>query len=177
MKEILKKITDQSRFQVQTFHGALLLEGRILSPSEAESAGLLQYLIASQMMSEVDIGRMKNLKKKAEEVEKNNGDLHDLISEAKNLGFRPEAFAKLAEQQDRVICQCIKSASSDNGNSWEKLRIVNAEEQQDADKGLLWVGNFSQEDRKKIIDRAMEGHKEASEKLAGFFSHQQQGSF
>tara|TARA_R100001594_G_scaffold149697_1_gene208276 strand:- start:31 stop:282 length:252 start_codon:yes stop_codon:yes gene_type:complete len=81
MKEILKKITDQSRFQVQTFHGALLLEGRILSPSEAESAGLLQYLIASQMMSEVDIGRMKNLKKKAEEVEKNNGDLHDLISE------------------------------------------------------------------------------------------------
>ena len=176
MKEILKTIAENSRFRVTAFHGALELEGRILSPGEAESAGLLQYLIASQMMTKVDIKRMKELKEQAQQIENNQGDLQDLINQAKNLGFRPEAFAKLNEQQDRVICQCIKSASSD-GNNWERLKIVTAEEQQDAEKNILWVGVFSQEDRQKIISKAMEGHKEASSKIAGFLGSRASGSF
>ena len=176
MKEVLKKIAEQSRFEVPCFHGALHLQGRILSPSEAEAAGLLQYLIASQMITKVDLKKMNELKERAESVAE-TGDIDGLISEARNMGFRPEAFSRMSEQQDRVVCQVIRAASSDGGKTWNRLKIVTAEEQQDPDNNILWIGVLNQADRKEIISKAMSGHTEASEKLAGFFGGNRNGSF
>ena len=69
-KDILKRIASSSRFQVQVFGGAVIFQGRILSPSEAESAGLLTYLLASQITTKEDLQRMQHIQKKAEQIER-----------------------------------------------------------------------------------------------------------
>ena len=41
-------------------------------------------------------------------------------------------------------------------------------DQQNAKQNRLWVGMLRSEDRKAILNRAMSGHKEASERLKSF---------
>ena len=168
-KDILKRIASSSRFQVQVFGGAVIFQGRILSPSEAESAGLLTYLLASQITTKEDLQRMQHIQKKAEQIDDATTDnIDDILSEARKLGFSPDALSAFHEQQNRVICQVIRAGSTDNGETFSKLRLVTAEEQQNSDEGVLWVGLLSNKDRNKILETAMEGHKEASKTIAGF---------
>jgi hypothetical protein len=77
---------------------------------------------------------------------------------------------KCGDSQDRIICQTVKLASLDNGESWEPLRFCTAEDQQDPERGMLWVGVLSATDRSLILDKAMKGHKEAATRLASFRS-------
>ncbi|MBG89540.1 MAG: hypothetical protein CMO80_21955 [Verrucomicrobiales bacterium] len=170
-KEILKRIASQSRFVVQCFGGEVWLEGRILSPTEAESAGLLQYLIASQITSQKSMEHLSKLKNQAEKVseEEDISGLASLIEDARKMGFRPEALGKFHHHQDKIISQCIRRCSTDSGNTWENIQIVVSEDQQNASQNRLWVGLLSNADRDMIINHAMKGHREAEERIAGFF--------
>ena len=167
--EILKRIASSSRFEVKAFEGAVILQGRILSPSEAESAGLLTYLLASQITTKEDLQRMQAIQKRAETIEEaTEENIDDILSEAKKLGFSPDALSAFHEQQNRVICQVVRAGSTDGGETFTKLRFVSAEEQQNPEKSVLWVGLLSNKDRNTILESAMSGHKEASKRIAGF---------
>ena len=50
MLELLKEIQDSSKFTIPIFDGALLVEGRILSPAEVEAAGLTSSMIAREII-------------------------------------------------------------------------------------------------------------------------------
>ena len=158
MKEIINKIINQSKFDIPCFEGALILQGRILTPSEAQAAGLASGLLAASMANPAQFKEM-------ETIAKNNDteNIDKLIELAQKI--RPESIEAIGEAQDKIICRVIKKASSDNGVTWNNINLVHSVDQQDADKNRLWVGMIPEEDRKKILDRAMQGHKEAIEKI------------
>tara|TARA_Y100001973_G_C5049276_1_gene256819 strand:+ start:190 stop:678 length:489 start_codon:yes stop_codon:yes gene_type:complete len=158
MKEIINKIINQSKFDIACFEGALILQGRILTPSEAQAAGLASGLLAASMANPAQFKEM-------ETIAKNNDteNIDKLIELAQKI--RPESIEAIGEAQDKIICRVIKKASSDNGVTWNNINLVHSVDQQDADKNRLWVGMIPEEDRKKILDRAMQGHKEAVEKI------------
>ena len=158
MKEIINKIINQSKFDIPCFEGALILQGRILTPSEAQAAGLASGLLAASMANPAQFKEM-------ETIAKNNDteNIDKLIELAQKI--RPESIEAIGEAQDKIICRVIKKASSDNGVTWNNINLVHSVDQQDADKNRLWVGMIPEEDRKKILDRAMQGHKEAVEKI------------
>ena len=79
-------------------------------------------------------------------------------------------MAKLGESNDRLICKVIRRASMDGGETWEKVQIVTAEEQQDAKENKLWVGVFNGKDRDAILEKALEGHQVAAHRIAAFRS-------
>jgi len=158
MKEIINKIINQSKFDIACFEGALILQGRILTPSEAQAAGLASGLLAASMANPAQFKEM-------ETIAKNNDteNIDKLIELAQKI--RPESIEAIGEAQDKIICRVIKKASSDDGVTWNNINLVHSVDQQDADKNRLWVGMIPEEDRKKILDRAMQGHKEAVEKI------------
>jgi len=169
-KEILKRIAAGSRFEVPLFEGAIIVQGRILSPTEAESAGLLTYLLASQITTKQDLVRMEEIRNKALDVNEDSeaSQIDQLLFQAKQLGFSPDALGAFREQQNKIICQVVRAGSTDNGETFSKLRLVTAEEQQDPEQNILWIGVLTNEDRETIIDKAMSGHKEASKSIATF---------
>ena len=170
-KDVFQKITEQSRFTVPAFGGSILFQGRILSPSEAESAGLLQYLIASQLLSRGDNDKLGELREHAKKVaDSEPSAVAELIDQARKLGFRPEVLPRLHEHQDKIVCQVIRAASLDGGQSWEQCKLVTAEEQQNPELGMIWIGLLSSEDRQAIIKKALQGHKGAEDRIAGFLS-------
>ena len=155
----LKTFTDASRFQVSIFNGKLHLEGRILSVTEAEAAGMASGLIIAAMAPPEDLEKIQ--KAKTED---------DRISELLRIAntIKPEQMARLGESNDQIICKVIRRASMDGGESWENIRIVSAEEQQNAEENKLWVGVFTSEDRDTILNKALEGHREAADRIASF---------
>ena len=166
MKDILNKIAAQSRFTIDIFSGQVKVQGRILSPQESEALGLTSGMIASQLFPDRAKARMKEWTKLAEQAENGEQNVDEILNAIKDI--RPEQLLKISEHQDRIISKVIKSASSDDGETWEPLQIVLSETEQDPDKGRLWVGLLSSQDRRAIIDKAMQGHKEAAEALASF---------
>ena len=155
----LKSIADTSRFQVSIFNGKLHLEGRILSVTEAEAAGMASGLIIAAMAPPDDLKKLQKAKNE-----------EDRISELLRIAdtIKPEQMARLGESNDQIICKVIRRASMDGGKTWENIRIVSAEEQQNADANLLWVGVFTSEDRETILDKALEGHRRAADRIASF---------
>tara|TARA_R100000655_G_scaffold24339_1_gene48927 strand:+ start:1725 stop:2237 length:513 start_codon:yes stop_codon:yes gene_type:complete len=164
--DILKEIANAAKFQMIIFDGALKIEGRILSPAEVESAGLASALLASQVIkgkNQAEIDRMQKAAEAAQDGDTQNIEM--LLSLANSIN--PRMLEEMSVKEDQLIIKCVKRCSKD-GSNWEPLILVDAIEQQDAKRNRLWIGMLLAEDRKKILDRAMKGHKEASERLKSF---------
>ena len=159
MKNILNAIINESKFIIPAFDGKLLLEGRILSPSEAQAAGLASGLIAASMTNPKEIVELERLSEDSE----NPDNMDRILQIARSI--RPESLIAIGESHDRIICKVIQKASTDNGENWQRIHIVQAVDQQSADKNRLWVGMIPEDDRKAIIEKALEGHKQAIDKI------------
>lgn len=166
--DILKEIANSAKFEMDIFNGVLKIEGRILSPTEVETAGLASALLASQVIkgkSPAEIQRVQEAAQAAQGGDTQNLDM--LLSLANSIN--PRMLEEMSIKEDRLIMRCVKRCSKD-GSRWEPLILVDAIEQQDPSKNRLWVGMLLAEDRKAILDRAMKGHKEAGERLKSFLS-------
>ncbi len=164
--DILKEIANSAKFEMTIFNGVLKIEGRILSPSEVEAAGLASALLASQVIkgkNQAEIQRMQEAAQAAQDGDTQNLDV--LLSLANSIN--PRMLEEMSVKEDRLIMKCVKRCSKD-GSRWEPLILVDAIEQQDPSRNKLWVGMLLAEDRKAILDRAMKGHKEAGERLKSF---------
>ena len=157
----LEDIAAVSRFKVECFEGKLHVEGRILSVTEAESAGMASGLIIAALAPPADLVKLQGAKTEEERI-------IELLTMSKKI--RPEQMAKLGESNDRLSCKVIRRASMDGGETWEKVQIVTAEEQQDAKENKLWVGVFNGKDRDAILEKALEGHQVAANRIAAFRS-------
>ena len=67
--DILKEIADAAKFEMMIFDGALRIEGRILSPSEVEAAGLASALLASQVIKGKSQEQIERMQEAAERVQ------------------------------------------------------------------------------------------------------------
>lgn len=161
----LKDIVSASRWKHPIYDGKAILEGRILSPSEAEAAGLASSLLASQMAPPDKLAEFEAMQKKAEA---DDADYSELLNFARLIN--PDGLLKLAEANDKVICACVKRVSMDDGATWENIKIVLSEGDQDAEKNHLWVGLLFDADRTAVIDKCLQGHKAAQKRIAGFLA-------
>ena len=155
---ILQEIVKASRWTETIYDGKLTIEGRILSPAEAESAGLSSALIASTLTSKEDLKKIQDLSEK----EFKEDDLFELSKRIK-----PEKLLELAAQNDKIICSCVRKFSVD-GKTFEDFKLVFHEKDQDAEKNHLWVGMISDADRAKLLNHCLQGHREAAKRIAGF---------
>ena len=166
-KNILEEIITSASFSVDAFDGAIKIEGRILSPSEVESAGLASALLASAIFKGQSKDQIAKTQEIAERVEK--GEVDDMEELLQMVGsISPDQLERMAEREDRLLIKCVRRVSKDEGATWERLHLVSGIDQQNAQQNKLWVGMLRTEDRKAILDRAMSGHKEAAARLAGF---------
>lgn len=166
-KNILEEIVASASFVIDAFDGLVKIEGRILSPSEAEAAGLASAMIASAIFKGQNKEQIQETQRIAEKVERGEAeDIEDLLKIASSIS--PEQMERIAEREDRLLIKCVKRCSKDGGQTWEALHLVSVVDQQNAKQNRLWVGMLNSVDRKAILDRAMSGHKEASERLKSF---------
>tara|TARA_R100000426_G_scaffold6388_1_gene8334 strand:- start:3906 stop:4403 length:498 start_codon:yes stop_codon:yes gene_type:complete len=161
MKDILQKIIINSRWTYPIFDGQIIIEGRILSPQEAEICGLSSALIAKSIMTEQHLRDLARLQVKEEIKEE------DEFEEVMRLlqGFDPDKILQMAESQDKILVNCVRRASSDKGVKWQDFRLVLEESKQSAVQNRLWVGMLPDKDRKAMIDLCMQGHKKADEAI------------
>ena len=161
MKDILQKIITNSRWTYPVFDGQIIIEGRILSPQEAEICGLSSALIAKSIMSEQHLKDLARLQVKEEMKEE------DEFEEVMRLlqGFDPDKILEMAESQDKILVNCVRRASTDKGVKWQDFRLVLEESKQSAIQNRLWVGMLPDKDRKAMIDLCMQGHKKADEAI------------
>ena len=169
MKDLLKQITTNSRWTHQAYDGLLHIQGRILSPAEANAAGVASSLIASDLATSRTSQEYAKLHKRIDgkdfsDIEES--DMKMMMQMMKQI--RPETLISMAEQQDKILCQVVIQASSDEGETWERLHLVLGESQQNPDQNRLWVGMLPEDDRKEMMRKALSGHRRASEKLATF---------
>ena len=155
----LQKLTSLSRWRLPIFGGKVHIEGRILSVSEAETSGLASGLLLATMASPEVLAKTASLKTEEEKTAA-------IIRMSKNISAAQ--ISKLNEANDLIICKVIKMASLDGGENWQKIQIVAAEEQQDHEQNRLWVGVLNEKDRDAILEKALEGHKEAVTRIASF---------
>lgn len=156
MLPILKEIADKSRWNLKVFEGQLHLSGRILSPIEAQAAGIASKTIMLKMYN-----AMKEMPTEESEEEKEQRLIHQMES------LKPQDLIDFGSMQDRVICQVCDKASED-GENYEKIVLVQNEGQQNPTRNFLWVGMLSQDDKNAIFDAAMYSVKEASPTLDNF---------
>lgn len=164
--DILKEIAESAKFEMKIFDGALTIEGRILSPAEVEAAGLASALLASQVIRGKSQDQIKAMQDAAEKAQEGDAGNIDMLLQMANT-INPKMLEEMSVKEDQLIIKCVKRCSKD-GVKWEPLHLVDAVERQDPRQNRLWVGMLLSEDRKAILDRAMKGHKEASERLKSF---------
>lgn len=164
--DILKEIADAAKFEMMIFDGALRIEGRILSPSEVEAAGLASALLASQVIKGKSQEQIERMQEAAEKVQSGEDENLEMLLQMANT-INPRMLEEMSVKEDQLIIKCVKRCSKD-GVKWEPLHLVDAVERQDPRQNRLWVGMLLAEDRKAILDRAMKGHKEAGERLKSF---------
>lgn len=169
MLNIIEQIDASTRWTAELFGGRLLVQGRILSPLEAEAAGLSSNLVASGMLDQKQIQKMIKQKDKIADINFEDPSDED-VSYLMNLmhGFKPEQLLSIEEQQNKIIQQVVRRASQDQGATFEDLHIVLGYEQQSPTQNRLWVGMLSKEDREVILDHALQGHRRAAESLQTF---------
>ena len=166
-KNILEEIITSASFEVDAFDGLIKIEGRILSPSEVEAAGLASALLASAIFKGQSKEQIQKTQEMAQAVERGEvDDIDDLLAMVGQIS--PDQLERMAEREDRLLIRCVRRCSKDGGETWEDLQLVSGIDQQNAKQNKLWVGMLKSEDRKKILDCAMKGHEEAAARLAGF---------
>jgi len=151
MLSVLTEIAEKARWQLDAFQGKLKLSGRILSPIEAQAAGIASKTLISRMMQ-----TMKDEKES------------EMTLEQQIEKITPEDILTFGAMQDRVLCQVVDKASQDGGETWEKLTLVQFEKQQNPKKNVLWVGMITQEDKNLIFEEAMMSVKEAADQADNF---------
>lgn len=151
MLSVLTEIAEKARWQLDAFQGKLKLSGRILSPIEAQAAGIASKTLISRMMQ-----TMKDEKES------------EMTLEQQIEKITPEDILTFGAMQDRVLCQVVDKASQDGGETWEKLTLVQFEKQQNPKKNVLWVGMITQEDKNSIFEEAMMSVKEAADQADNF---------
>ena len=151
MLSVLTEIAEKARWQLDSFQGKLKLSGRILSPIEAQAAGIASKTLISRMMQ-----TMKDEKES------------EMTLEQQIEKITPEDILTFGAMQDRVLCQVVDKASQDGGETWEKLTLVQFEKQQNPKKNVLWVGMITQEDKNLIFEEAMMSVKEAADQADNF---------
>ncbi len=151
MLSVLTEIAEKARWKLPAFSGKLHLSGRVLSPIEAQAAGIASKTLITRMMSTI----------REEEAE-------ELTLDQKIEKITPEDILTFGAMQDRVLCQVVDKASQDGGETWEKLTLVQYEAQQNPNKNVLWVGMISQDDKNLIFEEAMVSVKEAADKAGNF---------
>lgn len=151
MLSVLTEIAEKARWQLSAFQGKLKFSGRVLSPIEAQAAGIASKTLISRMMA-----TMKEDKPE------------EMSFEKRIENITAEDILTFGAMQDRVLCQVVDKASQDDGATWEKLTLVQYEKQQNPKKNVLWVGMISQEDKNAIFEQAMMSVKEAAEQAENF---------
>lgn len=160
MKEVLNKIITNSRWQYPIFDEKIIIEGRILSPSESEICGLSSALIAKSIMSNDQIKQISQIQN--EDVT-NQDDIERVFKILES--FEPDKILQMNESQDKILCQCVRRASIDKGVSWQNFTFVLDEKNQCSLNNRLWIGMIEDADRKKMIELCMQGHKKATESI------------
>lgn len=156
---IIEKIAESSRWQIKIFNDKIMIEGRILSPSESEAAGLTSALIASSLTTP------ENLKKLQKLNENDSNEMDDFVEFTRKI--KPEKLLELSNANDRIICSCVRKFSIDEGKTWEKMQMVFHEKDQNGETNHLWIGMLEDDDRTKILDACLKGHERASERIRG----------
>ena len=122
MLSVLTEIAEKARWKLDAFEGKLKLSGRVLSPIEAQAAGIASKTLISRMMATM----------KEDEAD-------PMTFEQKIEKITAEDILTFGAMQDRVLCQVVDKASQDGGETWEKLTLVQFEKQQNPKKNILWV--------------------------------------
>ena len=109
-KNILEEIIASASFIVDAFDGLIKIEGRILSPAEAEAAGLASAMIASAIFKGQNKEQIKETQRIAEKVEKGElDDIEDLLRITSSIS--PEQMERISEREDRLLIKCVKRCS------------------------------------------------------------------
>ena len=87
MLSVLTEIAEKARWQLDAFQGKLKLSGRILSPIEAQAAGIASKTLISRMMQ-----TMKDEKES------------EMTLEQQIEKITPEDILTFGAMQDRVLC-------------------------------------------------------------------------
>ena len=161
MQALIKEIIGNSRWTYPAFEGKLIVEGRILSPVESQTVGISSALIASGIANKEDLITIQKAGKGNDEVTEDNAE--ELFNALKN--FDADKILQMAENQDKVLCRCITRASMDKGEKWQDFTVVLDEKRQCSKNNRLWVGMFTEEDRKQMIELCLIGHKKAADAL------------
>jgi len=151
MLSILTEIAEKARWTAVAFNGKLHLSGRVLSPIEAQAAGMASKTLITKMVSTMT-----------------PEDQEELTLDQKIDKFKPEDVLSFGAMQDRVLCQVVDKASQDDGQTWEKITLCQFEQQQNPNKNVLWVGMISQADKNVIFEHAMVTVKEAADQAENF---------
>tara|TARA_R110000824_G_scaffold76558_2_gene193946 strand:+ start:683 stop:1198 length:516 start_codon:yes stop_codon:yes gene_type:complete len=168
MKDVLSQIISSSYWVLPVFGGKVQVRGRILSPSEAEQAGVMQFMVAGQLMrSAKDLKNMEKLQSAENGTEEERID--SILEATRQMGFRPEMLAQIHEQNNKIVCQVVRECSIDQGATWEKIKIVLSVDQQDENANRLWIGTIPKKDIEAILEKALNGYKEGSTKIDKFF--------
>lgn len=169
--KFIQSVAEKQRVQIKVFKGAVIFECCILSPVEAEAAGLSSSLIASALLDPMKIMKMQKQKQKLETMNLEDPSEED-IQQLLNMvhGVDPQKLLAIEDHQNKILMQVVKRASEDQGKTFEDIFLVAGEQQQDPNHNRLWVGTLSTIDRKEILDKVMNGHKEVADHLQNFRS-------
>jgi hypothetical protein len=166
LKDFLSQVQDASSFEMEIFGGQLVIKGRILSPAEIEKASLSNSLILQALAKSGELQQFQQIGK-----ELNSDDAsEETIDKAYEIlsKVRPEHIDSINRSQDQLIAMCVSHAKQPDQDQFERLQIVLNQQDQNADRNMLWIGMIPKVDRAAILDRALKGHGEAVERLATF---------
>ena len=167
--KFIQRIQETTTAKVECFGGLVVLECKILSPLEAEAAGLASSLVASSVLDPNQlkkIARRKEILERAESEDASDQDLEQLLNLLQ--GFDPGKLMKIEEHQYRILKQVVIRASEDGGETFEELVLVDTVEEQDPDNNKLWIGAIPKEDRGQIMSVVMNHHKGVVDHLQTF---------
>ena len=166
LKDFLQEVQSVSQFELEIFAGQLLIKGRILSPAEIEKASLANSLLLQALASTGEISRFQKMSEALQDDpdEETLDQAYQMLSK-----IRPEQMEKIAQSQDHIIAQCITQAKrAGDDQQWERIQIVLTQQEQNAERNMLWIGMLSKEDRAAILDKALKGQGEAVKRLQTF---------
>ncbi len=166
LKDFLKEVQSVSEFELEIFAGQLLIKGRILSPAEIEKASLANSLLLQGLASTGDISRFQKMSEALQDDpnEETLDQAYQMLSK-----IRPEQMEKIAQSQDHIIASCISQAKrAGDDQQWERIQIVLTQQEQNAERNMLWIGMFSKDDRAAILDKALKGQGAAVKRLQTF---------
>lgn len=166
LKDFLQEVQQVSQFEVEIFAGQLLIKGRILSPAEIEKASLANSLLLQGLANNGEISKFQQMSKALQDDpdDETLDQAYQMLSK-----IRPEQIEKIAQSQDHIIAQCVTQAKkAGEDEQWERIQIVLTQQEQNAERNMLWIGMLSKEDRAAILDKALKGQGEAVKRLQTF---------